>query len=609
MPVNYVSKFNIDDKELIVKDSEARNTANTASTNATNALNRVDEYKELLLYKINELNKRISTIIADGQQTEGNTELIDIRTGADGKVYPTAGDAVRVQIGALSEGNAELKEDIGNRNITLNFNYEGYIDARGELNTSVTSFKTTDFIAVTESVIAVGVFANLDSPNSYIHCYDFDKKYLGSVINAISSGYKIVNVNGAVTLIDDTCFIRVTNHISMLDKIKMKYSLSDTGDLSSVNQKINETNKKIDETNKKIDKPITLNFNYEGYIDARGELNTSVTSFKTTDFIAVTESVIAVGVFANLDSPNSYIHCYDFDKKYLGSVINAISSGYKIVNVNGAVTLIDDTCFIRVTNHISMLDKIKMKYSLSDTGDLSSVNQKIEELKTNKSIYSSINDGLGFSAFSKFASVGDSLSVGYHTEKDGTAISKDLNHSWGAYIEKRCGTKSFWTGASGQTCKTWLNTASDTWGLNYCKSIGSMPLYVICMGANESNINIGTTEDIDTDNDTLYAYVSKVINELRKISPKSYIVCTGVSRKQNSIGINNVYKTICELKEKCYYLDCFKEFNSEPFTSYYFNFHYSANGYSVMANLFDYKLKEVMAKNVEDFKYINEAEK
>lgn len=116
MPDNYVSKFNINDKELIVKDSEARNTANTASTNATNALNRVTEYKELLLYKTNELNRRISTIIADGQQTEGNTELIDIRTGADGKVYPTAGDAVRVQIGALSEGNAELKEDLDTLN-------------------------------------------------------------------------------------------------------------------------------------------------------------------------------------------------------------------------------------------------------------------------------------------------------------------------------------------------------------------------------------------------------------------------------------------------------------------------------------------------------------
>lgn len=357
------------------------------------------------------------------------------------------------------------------------------------------------------------------------------------------------------------------------------------------------------------DRNITLDFNHVGYIDKKGKLSTLVTSFKTTDFIAISSRVIVKGEFRDLNSPLYYINCYDSNKNYLGGTINAISSGNKIVNVNGVVTLIDGTCFIRVTNSHKSISMVKMEYSLSDTGDLSSVNQKIEKSKTNNSIYSNIiNDGLGFSVFSKFASVGDSLSVGYNTEKDGTPISEDLKHSWGAYIEKRCGTKSFWTGKSGQTCKTWLNTTSETWGLNYCKSIGTMPLYVICMGANEPGINIGTTDDIDTDNDTLYGYVSKVINELRNISPKSYIVCTGVSREQNSHSINDVYKTICELKEKCYYLDCFKEFNSEPFTSYFFNWHYSANGYSAMANLFDYKLKEVMAKNVEDFKYVNEAD-
>lgn len=356
------------------------------------------------------------------------------------------------------------------------------------------------------------------------------------------------------------------------------------------------------------DRNITLDFNYDGYIDKKGKLNTLV-AFKTTDFIAISSRVIVKGEFRDLNSPLYYINCYDSNKNYLGGTINAISSGNKIVNVNGVVTLIEGTCFIRVTNSHKSISMVKMEYSLSDTGDLSSVNQKIEKSKTNNSIYSNIiNDGLGFSVFSKFASVGDSLSVGYNTEKDGTPISEDLKHSWGAYIEKRCGTKSFWTGKSGQTCKTWLNTTSETWGLNYCKSIGTMPLYVICMGANESGINIGTTDDIDTDNDTLYGYVSKVINELRNISPKSYIVCTGVSREQNSHSINDVYKTICELKEKCYYLDCFKEFNREPFTSYFFNWHYSANGYSAMANLFDYKLKEVMAKNVEDFKYVNEAD-
>ena len=414
----------------------------------------------------------------------------------------------------------------------------------------------------------------------YLHDYYYD---CDEVDGALSG--KLDNTAGSVT----------TDNIASKAVTTEKLAEDVTNQLSKLKDDIGDRN-------------ITLDFNCDGYIDKKGKLNTLV-AFKTTDFIAISSRVIVKGEFRDLNSPLYYINCYDSNKNYLGGTINAISSGNKIVNVNGVVTLIDGTCFIRVTNSPKSISMVKMEYSLSDTGDLSSVNQKIEESKTNNSIYSNIiNDGLGFSVFSKFASVGDSLSVGYNTKKDGTPISEDLKHSWGAYIEKRCGTKSFWTGKSGKTCKTWLNTTSETWGLNYCKSIGTMPLYVICMGANESSINIGTTDDIDTDNDTLYGYVSKVINELRNISPKSYIVCTGVSREQNSPSINNVYKAICELKEKCYYLDCFKEFNSEPFTSYFFNWHYSANGYSAMANLFDYKLKEVMAKNVEDFKYVNEAD-
>lgn len=47
MPSNYVSKINLNDLEVIVKDSEARTAATTASTNATNALNKVTELEKL----------------------------------------------------------------------------------------------------------------------------------------------------------------------------------------------------------------------------------------------------------------------------------------------------------------------------------------------------------------------------------------------------------------------------------------------------------------------------------------------------------------------------------------------------------------------------------
>lgn len=46
-------------------------------------------------------NARIDNIIAHNNDTEGNTELIDIRTGADGTVYTSAGAAVRGQFNKI----------------------------------------------------------------------------------------------------------------------------------------------------------------------------------------------------------------------------------------------------------------------------------------------------------------------------------------------------------------------------------------------------------------------------------------------------------------------------------------------------------------------------
>lgn len=64
----------------------------------------------------NTVNQRMNNIIADGQQTEGNTELIDIRTPVQGihggVAYATAGEAVRGQVSSLKEDLTELSETV-----------------------------------------------------------------------------------------------------------------------------------------------------------------------------------------------------------------------------------------------------------------------------------------------------------------------------------------------------------------------------------------------------------------------------------------------------------------------------------------------------------------
>ena len=62
--------------------------------------------------------QRLNNLIVDGQQTEGNTELLDIRVGYDGTIYDTAGNAVR---GQVSDLNDDLETDIGEiREATIN---------------------------------------------------------------------------------------------------------------------------------------------------------------------------------------------------------------------------------------------------------------------------------------------------------------------------------------------------------------------------------------------------------------------------------------------------------------------------------------------------------
>lgn len=90
----------------------------------------VDDHE---VYSFKALENKLNNLIVHNGDTGSNSELLDIRVGSDGKMYPTAGESVRGQyelldqkIEELNRGGLEMKDDVIGKNVTdwLNDNPE-----------------------------------------------------------------------------------------------------------------------------------------------------------------------------------------------------------------------------------------------------------------------------------------------------------------------------------------------------------------------------------------------------------------------------------------------------------------------------------------------------
>lgn len=144
---------------------------------------------------------QVANIVAHNNDTEGNAELVDIRTGVNGKVYGSAGDAVR---GQAEEILSRLNVRHGKNLYTGKNEVDGYLNDAGEVvtNPDAPDWRTTDFIDISDvdAITCSGVDdtgKQWDLELYFLTCYNAE----GAVVSyTVNPGKTYTKASGVVAI-------------------------------------------------------------------------------------------------------------------------------------------------------------------------------------------------------------------------------------------------------------------------------------------------------------------------------------------------------------------------------------------------------------------------
>lgn len=217
----------------------------------------------------------------------------------------------------------------------------------------------------------------------------------------------------------------------------------------------------------------------------------------------------------------------------------------------------------------------------------------------------------------KMGIIGDSLASG--ASFDGTNTLDHYEYSWGKHMERASGQTYKWFSFGGAHTRSWLT--NSYYGLpkaiqeeNFCNC------YIIGLMVNDSYAlgidYLGTIDDIDTSDynnnaDTYYGNYAKIIQQITSVNPKAkfFLMTNPRSNSDNYAYFNQAVKDIANLFSNCYLVDMFEKYNNEYTSGVILSCkdqtnHYNAMGYACMAKLIGKAISEVIANNMNDFRYI-----
>lgn len=509
----------------------AREQAQAAAQSATEANNYVTSTRD----QVNLLQSRVDNIIPSGTQTEGNTELLDIRVGYSGFIYDSAGDAVRNQVSIIMRDNYETVSENATNNFTSgmialgNVGIGNIVDTSPQSSTNfmyqIIECKKDDTIVLTgqggESPRLWGI---TDTNYKLLSVSNVSISATDMTLTAPADGYFIINVNRnypyslttTLTLPKVNLLNKDLNNLS--DNVDVIDNNVDVIDNNVIELYQNITANEVKTSENLIPDDATI------YTDSKCE---GLTPSYVPSVVTGNAYLIDMAIPSNVKK----IWCKKFTKT--GQMVLIYKANTSGVNYTKSA-VIDNTLIHNDSEYIVIdcsvaisrgYERIMFSFDSPLTAGIYKYNG-ILNIEQNLKYLTPLT---GLNMFGSVACLGDSYTQGFIVKSDtSAAIAKK---PYPAVLHDKLGITVDNYGVGGTTSKTYI---THTQGLPRVLADNAHDLYIICFGINDQgkNMTIGSASDINDEDytqnaDTFYGNMGKIIQMLQEQFPLSRYVIIG----------------------------------------------------------------------------------
>ena len=571
-------------RQLQANTNSQINAVNTALQNTETSL------ENLIENQTNAVAVRIDNIIANNADTDGNTELIDIRSSYDGRIYSSAGTSVRNQL----YNTNNLLNKVDNEVFTTVLQTLEPVYSLGYQHVDGTFFESQLYSHTDISVSAGEVY--------YITGWNFYNVLLYAVLDTNGNVLVQEQESGSANADTYTDFRVVIPPNGAILRVNKKETPQQSNFIPTIKKEV-KTSKIVsglNTVNDRLQAVETANSNNTAYLEdtlySRTSALVDMSSLHTGMMIKTWVSS------ANKDNPSSYLggnasRIYtDVYPVHSGNIIKSAyqysdqkNFTYMLFDSNGdfistatgtSVTVSNDGYIIfDFPNSLLIPEGIVIVQSNDDFPypvPYKKANFQPNTDFDNELPLQNIDKTGGYTAiFHDIGIIGDSLACGCMEGVDTTTseykYTDNLQYSWGACISRATGCTCH------QFCRGGQYLHDNNWYSEWKQAVAQNPCtaYIICIGFNDYNWlnqsanNLGSLSDIkenfETNPNTFYGQYGKMISYIKSIQPKAKIFLVNMEwNSTDSSQINTAISEICQNTDNCYLIDL-KKYAHEPY--------------------------------------------